>query len=124
MWKSSSRNAHSGYVGAGSRWNGVVNAPGPFEVNGAFEGELHCEDEVSVGRAGDFQGKVFARRVVVAGIVRGEIEAAEVEVRAGGRLPDVLVRTASLSLDPEGDAQGARFQVSPGALRKDEGASS
>lgn len=103
--------AHGGYVGAGSHLAGVLTAPGPFHVNGQFEGEIRSDDVVSVGRAGAFSGRVFARRVVVEGVLDGTIEADEVEIRGGGRIPKAEVRTGSLSLDPEGHADGARFLV-------------
>ncbi len=102
---------HSGYVGAGSRLGGVLEAPGPFEVNGRFEGEIHSDDELVVGRTGDLRGKILARRVVVEGSVQGEIEAQEVEVRAGARIRDVRLRAASLALDADGDAVGARIRI-------------
>ncbi len=102
---------HSGYVGAGSRVGGVLQAPGPFEVNGRFDGEIHSDDELIVGRTGDVRGKVLAQRVVVEGAVQGEIEAQEVAVRAGARIRDVRLCAASLDLDPDGDAAGARITI-------------
>lgn len=113
MSKTPSRDAHSGYVGAGCELNGRLHAPGPFHVNGVFHGEILSEDVVSVGKGGAFEGTVCARRVVVegGGRITGEIEADEVEVGPGGSIVGVAVRTASLSLAPGGSADGARFHV-------------
>lgn len=113
MARDPSRDAHSGYVGSGSRLSGRLNAPGPFNVNGEFIGEIRSEDEVSVGNSGNFDGRIFAERVVVedGGRVSGEIDAQSVVVRAGGSIAGVAVQTASLTLDPESDADGAHFQV-------------
>lgn len=108
---SDSGSPHSGYVGAGTRLGGVLEAPGPFEVNGRFDGEIHSDDELVVGSRGEVRGKVFANRVVVEGTVEGELEAQEVEVRAGARIRDVRLRAARLALDPDGDAVGARITI-------------
>lgn len=113
MARDPARDAHSGYVGSGSRLSGRLNAPGPFNVNGEFVGEIRSEDEVSVGNSGNFDGRIFAERVVVedGGRVSGEIDAQAVVVRAGGSIAGVAVQTASLTLEARSDADGAHFQV-------------
>lgn len=115
MTREPPRDAHSGYVGAGSRLSGRLHAPGPFNVNGAFAGEIHSEDVVSVGTEGFFEGRIFARKVVVerGGRIAGEIDAQEVEVRAGGAIVGVAVQAARLTLEAESDTDGARFQIQP-----------
>ena len=113
MARDPSRDAHSGYVGSGSRLSGRLNAPGPFNVNGEFVGEIHSEDEVSVGNSGNFDGRIFALRVVVegGGRVTGEIEAQDVIVHSGGSIAGVAVQAATLTLEAQSDADGAHFQV-------------
>lgn len=113
MARDPSRDAHSGYVGSGSRLSGRLNAPGPFNVNGEFVGEIHSENEVSVGNSGNFDGRIFAERVVVeeGGRVSGEIDAQAVVVRAGGSIAGVAVQAASLTLEAQSDADGAHFQI-------------
>lgn len=106
-------NTHSGFVGAGSHFTGNLAAPGPFNVNGGFSGEIRSEDVVSVGAEGRFEGNIQAREVVVeqGGKVVGEIVAERVEVQAGGVIAGVAVRAASLVLDADSDADGARFDI-------------
>lgn len=113
MIRDPSRDAHSGYVGAGSRLSGKLNAPGPFNVNGEFVGEIRSEDEVSVGTSGNFDGRIFAQRVVVeeGGRVSGEIDAQDVIVRSGGSIAGVAVQAASLTLEAQSDADGAHFEI-------------
>ena len=119
MVKEMSRDAHSGYVGAGSRLTGRLNAPGPFNVNGSFAGEIYSEDVVSVGAEGFFEGRIFARKVVVegGGKVAGEIDAHEVEVRSRGVIVGVAVQAARLTLEAESNADGARFRIRPDFVR-------
>lgn len=113
MARDPSRDAHSGYVGSGSRLSGRLNAPGPFNVNGEFVGEIHSEDEVSVGTSGNFDGRIHAQRVVVegGGRVSGEIAAQDVIVHSGGSIAGVAVQAASLTLEAKSDADGAHFQI-------------
>lgn len=104
---------HSGFVGAGSRFTGNLEAPGPFNLNGGFSGEIRSEDVVSVGAEGRFEGNIQAREVVVeqGGRIVGEIDADRVEVQAGGVIAGVAVRAASLVLDADSNADGARFDI-------------
>ena len=113
MARDPSRDAHSGYVGSGSRLSGRLNAPGPFNVNGEFVGEIHSEDEVSVGNSGNFDGRIYAQRVVVegGGRVSGEIAAQDVIVHSGGSIAGVAVQAANPTLEAKSDADGAHFQV-------------
>lgn len=113
MARDPSRDAHSGYVGSGSRLSGRLNAPGPFNVNGEFVGEIHSQAEVSVGNSGNFDGRIFAQRVVVesGGRVSGEIAAQDVVVQSGGSIAGVAVQAATLTLEAASDADGAHFQV-------------
>ena len=113
MPRDPARGAHSGYVGSGSRLSGRLHAPGPFNVNGEFVGEVHSRDEVSVGSSGSFDGKIIADRVVVegGGRVSGEIAARDVIVHSGGSIAGVAVQAASLTLEARSDADGAHFRI-------------
>lgn len=112
--------AHSGFVGAGSQFTGSLNAPGPFNVNGGFHGEIESADLVSVGAKGVFEGNISAREVVVesGGRVVGEIDAERVEVQGGGVIAGVSVRAARLVLAADSDADGARFEIRHGHKRR------
>ncbi|MCY3746162.1 MAG: polymer-forming cytoskeletal protein [Acidobacteria bacterium] len=113
MARDPSRDARRGYVGSGCRLTGRLNAPGPFTIRGEFVGEILSEDEVSVGNSGNFDGRIFAERVIVedGGCVRGAIDAQAVIVRARGSIVGVAVRAASLTLEASSDADGAHFQI-------------
>ncbi len=113
MARNSAKDAHGGYVGSGSRLSGRLNAPGPFNVNGEFVGEIHSDDEVSVGNSGNFDGRMYAQRVIVegGGRVSGEIAAQDVIVHSGGSIAGVAVQAANLTLEAKSDADGAHFQI-------------
>lgn len=113
MVRDPSRDAHSGYVGSGSRLSGRLNAPGPFNVNGEFVGEIHSEDDVSVGNAGSVDGRIYARRVIVegGGRIKGEVAAQDVVVHSGGSIAGVTVQAATLVLEATSHADGAHFRI-------------
>ncbi len=107
------QDAYSGFVGSGVNLTGKLRAPGPFQLNGAFHGEIRCEDVVSIGEEGVFEGEMTARKVIVkqGGRVIGNVDADEVHVLSGGIVAGVTVRAARLLLEPDGNAEGARFHV-------------
>ena len=107
------KDAHSGYVGAGTKLTGRLRAPGPFHVNGAFAGEIFSEDLVSVGTGGVVDGTIVARKVVVeaGGRIIGKINAQEMQVRSGGNIAGTGVQAARLLLEADGNADGASFRI-------------
>ena len=111
--KNQMQDAYSGFVGSGVSLTGNLRAPGPFQLNGAFHGEIRCEDVVSIGAEGVFEGDLTAREVIVkqGGRVIGAINADEVHVLSGGIIAGVTVRAARLLLERDGNAEGARFHV-------------
>jgi len=123
MARDPSRDTLRGYLASGCCLSGWVNAPGPFDVAGAFMGEIRSEDEVSVGSSGSIEGQIFAERVLVegGGRVQGEIDAQAVVVRAGGSIAGVAVQAASLTLEAQSDADGAHFQIRPDYQRSTDG---
>jgi cytoskeletal protein CcmA (bactofilin family) len=67
-------------------------------VEGRLEGKIRTDRKVTVGGAGDVQGDVLARSVVVAGKVQGKIVAQEraellasAEVKGSVQAPKVVI---------------------------------
>lgn len=67
-------------IGAGSSFEGKFYIHGSLRIDGKFEGEIKTENELVVGETGKVKTDIFARSVVVAGTVIGNINAIE-EVR-------------------------------------------
>ena len=64
-------------IGEGSIFEGKFYINGSLQIDGRFEGDIRTEEYVVVGETGKVKTDIFARRVVVAGTVIGNIEAEE-----------------------------------------------
>jgi len=74
-------------VSANSTWNGVLRSEGSINIHGHAEGELHAASDVFVAEGAEVDAQVFASNVVVAGIVRGKIDArGRLEILAQGHV--------------------------------------
>jgi cytoskeletal protein CcmA (bactofilin family) len=68
-------------IGEGSVFQGKFFVHGSFQVDGKFEGEIRTEEHLYVGETGKVKTEVIrAKKITVAGVVLGDIEALE-EVR-------------------------------------------
>jgi cytoskeletal protein CcmA (bactofilin family) len=63
-------------VGKESSFKGNMEAPGgAVRVDGYYEGELHIGGDLIVGETGRIVGAVVAKNIIVAGEIKGTIEA-------------------------------------------------
>lgn len=67
-------------IGEGSSFEGKFYISGSLKIDGKFEGEIKTDEELVVGEKGRVKTDIFAKSVVVAGTVIGNIQA-EYEVR-------------------------------------------
>ena len=89
-------------VSANSNWNGVLRTEGSINVHGRAEGELHAASDVFVAEGAEVDAHIYADNVVVAGTVRGKVEArSRLELLAQGNV--------------SGDVKAARLIVHEGA---------
>jgi cytoskeletal protein CcmA (bactofilin family) len=61
-----SKNAH---------WNGTLRSEGSIHIHGRADGELHSDTDLYVAEGAEVDASLHADSVVVAGLVRGKIEA-------------------------------------------------
>ncbi|MBN1500764.1 MAG: polymer-forming cytoskeletal protein [Spirochaetes bacterium] len=67
-------------IGEGSVFEGKFYISGSLKIDGKFEGEIKTDEELFVGETGKVKTNIFAKNVVIAGTVIGNIAATE-EVR-------------------------------------------
>jgi cytoskeletal protein CcmA (bactofilin family) len=72
-WQTS--DAATSVVSSNSNWNGILRTEGSINVHGRAEGELHAANDVFVAEGAEVDAHIFADNVVVAGTVRGKVEA-------------------------------------------------
>lgn len=92
-------------VGRNTQFKGTVSGAGNIRIDGSLEGEIEGEGNVIVGEMGEVVANVKARNVLISGLVRGNVQAAEkLEILNSGKL--------------YGDVSAAILSVSEGAVFK------
>ncbi len=82
-------------LGGGINWKGQVAGSGGVRIEGTFEGEITLRGLLVVGETGRVTcPHVRAHKVVVAGVVNGDITAEKVEIRRTGRVYGNVVSIA------------------------------
>ena len=70
-----SADASTSVIAANAYWNGTLRTEGSVHIHGKADGELHTTNDVFVAEGAEVDAQVFADNVIVAGIVRGTVEA-------------------------------------------------
>ncbi|MBN2555273.1 MAG: polymer-forming cytoskeletal protein [Anaerolineales bacterium] len=74
-------------LGAELTWQGHVEGRGGLRIDGAFEGEIILQGIVVIGMKGRVTcEKIVADTIVVAGYVKGDLNARRVEINQTGRV--------------------------------------
>jgi len=74
-------------LGGGVTWKGQLGGSGGVRIEGAFEGEIALRGLLVIGESGRVTCEtVRAHTVIVAGMLRGDILAEKLEIRATGRV--------------------------------------
>jgi cytoskeletal protein CcmA (bactofilin family) len=92
-------------IGSDASLKGTIDSQESLRIEGAFEGTINSKGEIFVGEGAVVNADIYGRRVVVAGEVRGMIEAVNgLEITGTGRV--------------YGDITGDRLIVDEGAVYK------
>jgi cytoskeletal protein CcmA (bactofilin family) len=94
-------------IGENSVLDGTYEVTGNLRVDGKFTGKLRVTETLVVGKNGLVDAKVEARNAVVAGTIKGDLNASEkITLQSGSRLEGEMV-TARLVIE-----EGVSFQGS------------
>lgn len=61
-------------IGKESAVKGVIHSQQSIRIEGTFEGEINCQGRVYIAEGSQLKAQVFARDVIIAGEVIGDIE--------------------------------------------------
>ncbi|MFW5998432.1 MAG: bactofilin family protein [Bacillota bacterium] len=79
-------------LGEGTDINGNINTKGSLRIEGKFEGEIKAEGDLYVGESGLVDSEVKAKKVVIAGEIKGNITATEkIELLSKGKIRGNIV---------------------------------
>jgi cytoskeletal protein CcmA (bactofilin family) len=74
-------------LGQGINWKGQLGGSGGVRIEGTFEGDVALRGLLVIGETGRLTCEnIRANTVIVAGLVRGDITAEKLEIRATGRV--------------------------------------
>jgi len=86
-------------LGPDMSWKGELSGEGGVRIEGAFEGKIDIDGLVVVDQQGRVTSEgIKARSIIVAGAVRSDVKADQVEIRSTGRIWGKVV-TRSLSTE-------------------------
>ena len=107
-------------IGSGSRVVGELFADEEIVVEGRFEGKIHGERGVLVGQAGDVEGDVEGKSVVVSGKVRGQVAAGERAELTGTAVVEGGVQAPKIIIAEGAVLQGKVAMSAPASARSSE----
>ena len=74
-------------LGPGINWTGSLHGAGGIRIEGNFEGDIQIKGMLVVGETGKVTCRSLrANTIIVAGLVKGNIIAEKLEIRATGRV--------------------------------------
>ncbi|MCG8465748.1 MAG: polymer-forming cytoskeletal protein [Xanthomonadales bacterium] len=92
-------------IAAGTRLVGSLTLTDSFHLDGAMEGNMESEGDVSIGQSGEFEGDIKARRVVVSGHFNGTLDCDRLEIVSTGRVTGEI-QIAELVIESGGHFSG------------------
>ena len=75
-------------------------------VDGEFEGTIHSNKEINIGKNGHIKGDVSTNRLVIQGYIEGSINATRVEIKANGRV-NGTIESSELIIEAKGIFEGS-----------------
>ena len=86
---------------SGTRLDGILKFSKPLKIRGRFLGEIESDAELYIDNGAEVNADIYAKVVVVSGMVNGNICATErIEILAGGRV--------------KGDLKSSRIRIADG----------
>jgi cytoskeletal protein CcmA (bactofilin family) len=74
-------------------------------IDGIFEGTIESTSMVTVGKNGRIRGEIFARKLMVQGIIEGSVDADRIEIMSEGKLLGSIV-SSELVIESSGLFEG------------------
>ena len=93
-------------IAEGVRFCGeLVELTGPLLVDGIVEGQIHSQDDVIIGVSGSVTGQINANKVYISGVLKGSVNAKELEILSHGQFYGDLL-SGELVIEKGGRFQG------------------
>lgn len=74
-------------LGKGSAFDGKLTFEGAVRIDGEFSGEIRTQGTLIVGETAEVKAQIAAARIIIEGVVRGDISASEsIEIHAPAKV--------------------------------------
>jgi len=74
-------------------------------IDGEFEGTIHSNQEVTIGKSGHVKGDIFAKSITIKGKVEGSIDSDIVKIKELGKVHGNVI-SAELIIEAKGILEG------------------
>jgi len=116
-------------LGKGSAFDGKLTFEGAVRIDGEFSGEIRTQGTLIVGETAEVKAQIAAARIVIEGVVRGDISASEsIEIHAPARVygnlstPALEIQRGSVfEGNSQMDGSGGQAVAATNGQRKREG---
>ncbi len=81
-----SRSAAATLIAKGCTISGKLKLESDIQVDGIVDGQVHVEGSLVVAESGRVKGEIFAKQLIVNGIVEGNCHAEHIQILANGRV--------------------------------------
>lgn len=92
-------------IAEGCVLNGSCRVNGDMQIDGALDGEVHCQSTVIISSTGQVTGQINADKVIINGLFEGQISANIIEILPQGKAQGV-VYTDNLCIERGGTFLG------------------
>ena len=86
-----------------------------LNIDGYLKGNIQSTGGVTIGEKGRIEGTLTAEKLIVSGLIKGDIECSAVEILSGGRVEGNLF-TANLIIEDGGIFEGISKRKDSGIL--------
>ena len=103
--KQSSQQNGATVIPYGTHLIGGIDTKGSIHIDGKFEGVIASASYISIGKTGEFYGKIETKGISVSGFVDGNIDCEEMHILSTGKVIGEL-SYESLSIETNGIFDG------------------
>jgi len=111
--KQSSQQNGATVIPYGTHLIGGIDTKGSIHIDGKFEGVIASASYISVGKTGEFYGKIETKSITVSGFVDGNIDCDEMHILSTGKvIGDLEYEKLTIEADGIFDGNGKRKNFS------------
>ncbi|RDX38053.1 polymer-forming cytoskeletal family protein [Vibrio campbellii] len=108
--RTTSGSSASTLIAKGCSVSGELKVESDIQVDGIIEGQLHVEGTLVVAESGRVKGDIYAKQLIVNGLLDGNCHAENIQVLAKGRVSG-KIWSNNLSIEPGGKFFGEAAEL-------------